>query len=80
MSWYRYIYKSVKKGKKSDYMYNILEGSPYLHPTNHLEAMYRNASHDQKASIMLHIDNFSELTHDWDDYTKIRNKIWDDYA
>lgn len=80
MSWYRDIYQVVKKGKKPNYQYNILEHTPYLHPADQLEIMYQNASHEQKASIMLHIDNFSEVTHDWDDYQDIAKKIWDDYS
>lgn len=81
MSWYWNAYQQVKKtGRKSNYGYNILESTPILHDSDVLETMYGNANHEQKASILLHIDNFSEITHDWEDYQKIANKIWDDYS
>lgn len=80
MSWYLNIYNEVKKKRKSDYQYNILESTPILHDIETLETMYNNADLKQKASIMLHIDNFHDITHDWDDYQNLKGKIWDDYS
>lgn len=77
------IYRLItKNGKRtSDYQYNVLENSHILHDAETLKLMYNNASNnDQKASIMLHIDNFHDITDDWNDYRKIRNKIWDDFT
>ena len=77
------IYELItSKGKRtSDYQYNILENSPILHDYETLETMYNNAStSEQKASIMCHIGNFADITDDWSDYRKLRNKIWDDFS
>lgn len=81
MSWYWDMYQTIKQsGIKSDYQYKVLETTPILHSPDVLETMYQNANHEQKASIMLHIDNFSDITFNLDRYVNLRNKIWDDYT
>lgn len=83
MSWLNgFIYDLITaKGRRtSDYQYDILEHTPYLHGTETLNQMYKNAkTDDQKAAIMLHIERFYEYTHDVDSYRELRNKIWDDF-
>lgn len=84
MSWLdNFVYELIaaKGGRTSrDYQYNTLEHTPYLHGTETLNTMYKNAStREQKASIMLHLDNFNDFTNDVDSYRKLRNKIWDDF-
>lgn len=71
----------TKDGKRtSDYQYNIIEHTPLLHGYETLDAMYKKATTlDQKASIMLHIDNFHSITNDWSEYQDVKNKIWDDF-
>lgn len=60
--------------------YDILEDTPFLYGSDTLNDLYNNADNeDQKASIMMHIDNFDEITSNLDSYKKVRNKIWDDF-
>lgn len=81
MSLFQTIYGEFKKKKRtSDHQYSILEHTPILHDADQLNTMYKNATNDyQKAAVFNHIKNFDDITHDWDEYTKITNKMWDDY-
>jgi len=69
------------KGKRtSNYQYNILETTPFLHGAETLNTLYDNASTpEQKASVLLHIENFHDLTSGIEDYQDLRNKMWDDF-
>lgn len=78
---YNLITKRGEDKKVSDYQYSALEHTPLLHDTDTLNRMYDNAvTEDQKAAIMLHIDNHHKVTNDWDEYVELRNKIWDDFS
>lgn len=78
MPWYWDIYQAVKKTRKSDYHYNIIENTPILHSSDILKTMYDNADHDQKASIYKHIIDHD--VQDLDGYKDIATSIWDDYS
>lgn len=81
MSWYNSVYREfTKKKRTSNYEYSILEHTPYLHSSEQLEVMRKNAVNDyQKAAIMNHIKQFDDITNDWPEYRKIYNRIWDEY-
>ncbi|MEC5422140.1 hypothetical protein QGM71_02765 [Virgibacillus sp. C22-A2] len=77
MNWFKSAYDVTSGKRKSNWAYDNLEYSPYLHPPHMLKNMYSNANHEQKASILKHISDHE--MQDFGEWKEIANQIWDDY-
>lgn len=71
-------YKSVKG--RSNYPYDVLENTPYLHSSQQLRELTKGASKDQKASVYRHMVDVD--VHDNPElkgYYDLSREIWDDF-
>lgn len=70
---------AARDGKKSDWMYDQVENSPILYPSNQLRDMSRGATKEQKASIYKHMVDHDVVDPEYKGYYNLSRSIWDDF-